>query len=132
MPAKWTDEQGREWLLEVTVPNIRKVRSATGHDLAKMFTPERLANLLSDVLQLVDVLAELTKPQWQAKGLTQDDFELGLIGAAIERATDALMQAGSDFLPPAQAAIVRGLWAKTRATSQAMEQVALATIEAAD
>jgi hypothetical protein len=130
MAAKFSDQLGREWVLEVTVPAIRKVRAATGYDLARMFTPERLGELTADVLRLVDVLAELCREQFERAGLTKDDFEAGLVGDAFERALDALMAAGSDFLPLAQAEIVRGLWAKTRQAATAMEQAALATIEA--
>jgi len=126
--AEFKDENGNEWSIRIDVNQIRKVRSVTGIDLGKMFTQEGLLELL-DVEKLVDVLACLLEPQIVAKQLDATKFAEAICGDAIERAAEALIMAGADFLPQSRAKIARALWEKLKAAGEVVQAKAQQEID---
>ena len=126
--AEFKDENENSWSIRIDVNQIRKVRAATAIDLGKMFTQEGLLELL-DVEKLVDVLACLLEPQIVAKNMKPQDFAAAICGDAIERAAEALIMAGADFLPQSRAKMARALWNKLKAAGEVVQAKAQQEID---
>lgn len=98
--ARFTDTSGRSWDVRIDVNAIRRVRSAFGLDLAKILaSPDALAALYSDVVQLIDVIYTICKPQATTLGVSDIDFGEGLCGDVLGGAIEAFEQAAIEFLP---------------------------------
>ncbi|MGN1121727.1 MAG: hypothetical protein ACI4RV_05115 [Eubacteriales bacterium] len=106
----FTDNNGRTWLLHVTVGAIKRVRALCGVDLANIITisdggkPKMalLEQLASDPVLLVDVLYAVCKEEADAKNISDAEFGRGMAGDAIEFATSALLDEIIDFFPEAK------------------------------
>lgn len=125
----WHDQAGNAWQITLDIDVMRRVRAATGYDLARLFTPEGMEGLAADPVLLCDVVWQCVKPMADAKNVSHADFIKGMRGQAIENAASALVQAAIDFLPPSRAALLTRLrdQAETMANlaiDQATHQVA--------
>lgn len=101
----FTDNAGRTWTVQVNVAAIKRVRGLLGVDLYKLVDDgfQALAKLVSDPVQLADVLYCLVKDETDAKQITDEDFGRGLAGDAITMAADAFVEELIDFFPDARA-----------------------------
>ncbi|MCA8952907.1 MAG: hypothetical protein KDE27_25580 [Planctomycetes bacterium] len=97
--AKFTDLKEREWVLAITVADIRRVRQRLDVDLLTKDLPALLERLLSDYVLLADVLFVLVEPAAESAGVTDEDFGGALAGDPIEAASIALIEALRDFTP---------------------------------
>src|SRR5690606_9108344 len=124
--ASFTDATGRTWAVNIDVTTIRRLRSALDVNLLDMVEDEGklLAQLLTDPVLLVDMIYVICKPQADQHNLTDEDFGRALVGDAIDRATDALLEALSAFFPSQRGALLRRLVEKTRQTMALAYQVA--------
>ena len=124
--ASFTDATGRTWAVNIDVTTIRRLRSALDVNLLDMVEDEGklLAQLLTDPVLLVDMIYVICKPQADQHNLTDEDFGRALVGDAIDRATDALLEALSAFFPSQRGALLRRLVEKTRKTMALAYQVA--------
>jgi hypothetical protein len=99
------DNAGRTWTIAINVAAIKRVRGLLGVDLFKLvddgFQP--LSRLVSDPVQLADVLYCLCKGEADAKGISDEDFGRALAGDAITLAADAFVEELVDFFPDARA-----------------------------
>lgn len=96
--SQFKDANGRTWTLNVHVGSIKRTRDATGVDITKLYG-EDAAKVFADIVLTVNVLYMLVKPQADEAGISDEQFGEGLVGDAIERAHDALMDAVADFFP---------------------------------
>lgn len=126
--AKFTDRQGGEWVLTLTVETIRRVRSETGYDLAAVFTAEGMTKL-TDPSLLVDVLCSVVGGQLASKQLTPKQFGELFDGDSLESAANALLEASVDFLPSGRREVIRKLWSKADEVATAASEVLAAKIE---
>jgi len=94
---KFTDAEGREWILSLNVGLIESVRELDV-DLADM-TSRTFFRLADDPVTLVAVLWRLIEEQAKKNGVSPAEFGEGLVGDAIDDATAALLQATTDFFP---------------------------------
>jgi hypothetical protein len=95
------DSKGREWTLKLDAPSITKVREEfDGLDLANLDGSVYL-KLTEDVVLLVNVLWVLVRDQAQALSPSVVDIDFGraLVGDCIDNATNALLEAVSNFIP---------------------------------
>ena len=101
----FTDNAGRTWTVQVNVAAIKRVRGLVGIDLYKLVDDgfQALAKLVSDPVQLADVLYCLLKDEADAKQVTDEEFGRGLAGDAIMLAADAFVEELIDFFPDARA-----------------------------
>ncbi len=101
----FTDNAGRTWTVQVNVAAIKRVRGLLGVDLYKLVDDgfQALAKLVSDPVELADVLYCLVKDEADAKQITDEDFGRGLAGDAITLAADAFVEELIDFFPDARA-----------------------------
>jgi len=114
------DEKGREWGLHIDVGTIARILNEFAIDLSKVLASrEAIDELAGDVVKLVDVLWGLVKPQAEAKQVTPACFAEGLLGDAIERAGDALIEAIIDFFPSRRRELLRQMWSKGKELADA-------------
>lgn len=101
----FTDNAGRTWTVQVNVAAIKRVRGLLGIDIYKLVDDgfQALAKLVSDPVQLADVLYCLLKDEADAKQITDEEFGRGLAGDAITLAADAFVEELIDFFPDARA-----------------------------
>ena len=97
--AKFKDSTGREWVLTINVPVMKRVQDRTGYHLGKLFNDDCkiLQEITSDAIIFAGVLYAMVAPQ--AAGLVEDDFLMALDADAIASAGDALLEAVQDFSP---------------------------------
>jgi hypothetical protein len=110
------DAVDRNWQVPVNVASVKRVKEALGVDLlqctdAKANVLERLAN---DPVLLVDVLFILCQDQAATKEVTDVQFGESLWGEALDRATDAFLEALTDFFPRARRGVLKQLLTKFR------------------
>ena len=99
------DNAGRTWTVAVNVAAVKRVRGLVNIDLYKLVDDgfEPLAELVSDPVQLADVLYCLCKDEADANKVSDEDFGRGLAGDAITLAADAFVEELIDFFPDARA-----------------------------
>lgn len=108
----FTDSQGRTWNVTVNVGAIKRVRDVLGVDLLDVANGDLLSRLADDPCLLVDVLFVLSKPEADAKSVSDEDFGRGMIGGVLDEASAALMKELLDFFPSAQRAKALGRMAR--------------------
>lgn len=101
----FTDNVGRTWTLEINVTAVKRVRGLVGIDLYQLASDgfESLGKLVSNPVDLADVLYCLVKDQADSQGVTDQDFGRALAGDVITLAADAFVEELIDFFPDARA-----------------------------
>lgn len=97
----FTDLNGDEWKLRLTVGTLADLRRDAGLDLSRAL---RSADALAEVLfgdpeNLAKALWVLCETQARERNLSPEDFAHRFDGPTIERATEALLAAVADFFP---------------------------------
>jgi len=95
----FTDGMNRSWTLTLNVAAIRRIKATVDIDLCDLHSGDRplVLRLANDLPLLFDVLAELTHSQWEASGLTREQFEAAFDGAGVQSAADAFWGELADF-----------------------------------
>lgn len=100
MAKSFTDRFDKRWQLTIDVAACKRVKNALAINLYKLvedgFRP--LRDLLSDPIQLVDVIFVLSVPLDQ-QAASDEDFGRAMAGDALERAAEAFTQELVDFFP---------------------------------
>ncbi|MGI4815798.1 MAG: hypothetical protein ACRYGG_21020 [Janthinobacterium lividum] len=125
------DSKGRDWPITVNVNSAGRVRSLLGVDVFNLFT-DGADKLFGDPITLVNVLFVLVKDEADKRGVTDVDFGESLYGDAIESATEAFTREVADFFPSGRRKVLNAVLDKSTATMRAVEQKAMAAIEAMD
>lgn len=109
------DDKGRTFCLQVNVASLKEIKQRVGIDLLVLLDGDNkpLTKLVSHPVKLVDALYLLSKEDCDGQGISDEDFGRGLGGEAIERATNAFLQALIDFFPRGQRTLMRELLAKS-------------------
>jgi len=99
--ATFKDSQDREWTIAIDAPTIMAIREDCDanflqHDSEEDNTYNRM---LEDPVLLCRVIFLLCKVERESRGVSEETFYLGVIGDAIDRATDALLKAIVNFTP---------------------------------
>lgn len=124
----FTDNAGRDWVIEINVASLKRVKGLTGTDLIALAVSmdtsvaERLA---SDPILLCDVLYAVCKPQADERDVSDEEFGRAMAGDAIESATVALLEDIVGFCPSPRdrAALGRVLTAMRDARDKARDLV---------
>ena len=124
----FTDNASRDWVIEINVASLKRVKGLTGTDLIALAVSmdtsvaERLA---SDPILLCDVLYAVSKPQADERGVSDEEFGRSMAGDAIESATVALLEDIVGFCPSPRdrAALGRVLTAIRDARAKARDLV---------
>jgi hypothetical protein len=101
----FNDNAGRTWTIAINVAMVKRVRGLVNVDLYTLVDDKLkpLGKLLSDPVQLVDVLYALCKDEAEKKNISDEDFGRALAGDAITHAADAFIEELVDFFPEARA-----------------------------
>lgn len=93
----WGDETGRQWSCAIKLGDAQRLKETQGIDILDPSAMEKLFG--SGPLVRIEAIGELSRPQWEAAGLTYQDFVDLLIGTdtSFASATAALRAALSDF-----------------------------------
>ena len=111
--AKFKDTQSREWTITLTDASaIMEIRKSDSEFL-KGEPAHTFARLENDPFLLCQVIYVLCLKQIQERGLSEEDFYLGIIGDSIEVASDALIEAIVDFFPRGKRELLNALASKT-------------------
>lgn len=103
--AKFTDREGREWSLSITVGDLKPLREF-GFDLGKITGSGKLLGevLFGEPEKLVAVLFHLCERQADQRGVGPEDFAKGIDGSTLEQAGEAMVEAAIDFFPRSRVA----------------------------
>ena len=123
--SSFKDANSRQWVLEITIGGVRRVKQIAGLDLLDLEQGRVLNQLANDVVLLVDVLWILCEDQGQQHGINDEQFGRAFRGDVIEDATEALFEALVDFFPPQRQILLK----KVMETAKAMGQKERALIE---
>lgn len=97
----FTDNAGNVWSIVVNVTAIKRVRGLLGIDLYALVDDgcKPLGKLVSDPVQLCDVLYVLCKDEADSRKITDEDFGRALYGDVLGQAADALISELFCFFP---------------------------------
>lgn len=126
MPT-FKDNRGQEWVLEVTVDDIRNVRKRLDFNLVDI-SEESINKLYDDPVLLVDVIWLLCESQATGKKIKDVEFGRSLRGDAIEEATAALLESIADFFPGSRRSLLKQVIStteemRTKVDGLAMDQI---------
>lgn len=124
--STFNDATGERWAIEITVAEIKQLRTLLGVDLLAIMDDQGhlLKRLGSDPVLLVDVISVLLTEQITKRGLDERSFAARLVGEGLSSAMDALMDAIANFTPPPRGAVIKQAWAKV----QQMDARAIQTV----
>ncbi|MEM1213786.1 MAG: hypothetical protein AAGI68_15970 [Planctomycetota bacterium] len=121
--ARFTDGEGREWSLRLTVGGIKRVKEAMDMDLSEVIESDTLERL-QHVLTATEVLWLLIEPEAERHGVTAASFGESLAGDEYAAALEALLEAVVDFSPgPRRAMLRRMLEASKTLQGRAADEV---------
>lgn len=123
--ATFKDKHGKDWVISLDAPLIMAVRRECDLDLASTdgSAYERMAD---DPILLVNVLWVLCREQ--AGDMTDVMFGKLLVGDAIEKATEAMLEAICDFFPLRKRQLLQAVVAKNAKIREIGMEKALARI----
>ena len=119
------DNAGREWLIEINVDALKRVKSLLGVNLLDAAGGDLLEKLVSDPVLLCDVIYALVKPEADNRNVPAEDFGRGMAGDAIEKATEAVLEELVNFFPSGKRRVLARAMGKLRE----LEAVVIETAE---
>jgi hypothetical protein len=101
----FVDNSRRTWEVAINVAAVKRIRGLLGIDLYALVDDgfKSLSKLVSDPVNLADVLYCLCKDQADKQSISDEDFGRALAGDAITQAADAFVEELIDFFPDARA-----------------------------
>lgn len=102
--ATFKDKTGDEWLIDLSVGDVARIKRDTGVNLNDAFVPDDagktvLMRLASSIEQTIAVLYAACEPQVAERGLSPEDFARRFTLDTVEDATAALGEAICNFFP---------------------------------
>lgn len=110
---KFKDADGREWIVEPTLPDLRLVRSELDVNLLDFGNKHLFARLVDDQELLIDILSVILTPQIQAREMSADDFARGLRGDVLDDAIEKFLESLVGFFPRRRRRFLEAALAKT-------------------
>ncbi len=100
----FVDNANRTWEITINVAAVKRIRGLLGVDLYSLVDDgfKSLSQLVSDPVNLADVLYCLCKDQAAKIGVSDEDFGRALAGDVIAQAADAFVEELIDFFPDAR------------------------------
>lgn len=114
--AVFNDRHGVEWLVEINVAQVKRVRSELNLDLGKLIEDEAkpLRELLDDTIRLVDTVYVLCRKQAEDRNMDDVKFGESISGESLETLGSAFINALVDFFQPSQGQLLRKMIEKGR------------------
>ena len=129
--AQFEDRLGRKWQIEINVATVKRVAKRIDVNIANLVQDDMkpLADLMSDIVRMVDVIYVLCEPQCEREGISEEQFASGIAGETIQRAIDTFMEELADFFPNRQGQLLRKMTTQGERLSLAMTEKALEKID---
>lgn len=130
--ADFTDAQDRKWSVSIDVPTIKKLKQYD-LDVLGMFDEgfKGFEQLVGDPVRLVDTLWVVCEDEASGRGIDEVAFAKAMVGDAISRAVNALVEGVCDFFPdPKRRATIREVFRKATEVEATLLEGAHAQIEA--
>jgi hypothetical protein len=125
------DANGKEWPLVVNITTRQRVLTDTQFDLFGVVDAVELEKL-EDPALLVSVIFSLCSVEAQKAGISPEQFASGMVGDALDGASEALMGAVSDFFPRRRRTVMTAALAKGTQLADGLMAKALEKITAMD
>lgn len=111
--ATFCDRNGKQWVIDITVGSISRVRKSTGVEIGKLLTDQLkpLGELLENPEVFMSVVYELLVDRGDT---TAEEFADAMSGDELDAAQTAFLDALTDFTPSRQRETVRTLIGKIR------------------
>ena len=93
------DKNGLEWNVEVNMATVKRVKNATGINIADLDNVEFMQKLKDDLIFLIDLLYLVCKPQADERGINDEAFAGLIFGDVLEQAVSAFLESYVDFFP---------------------------------
>jgi len=136
MAQVFKDNLDREWIVDINVTSIKRVRTLTEDEVnlfAACSKKERLMEKLStDPELLCNVVYCLCKPQAEERQLSEDDFGEAMSGEAIDSATAAVLEGLALFFRKGQRRLIQAATAKMEKLEDVTVERALEHVESPD
>lgn len=143
MAKEFRDDQGRPWLLALTVEAAKRVKGSVtvaGEDgktvpfdlVDTAAINQTITVLRSQYLTVGETLCAILAPQIEAKGLTHSQFLDGLRGDSLDDATKALEEELINFFPKSKRKMIALIAGKMEEVQTVMMLQAEAQLEAAN
>lgn len=124
--ARFTDNDGREWEILLDAPTAIRIREDCDEAFLKDdFNPGKASTyqrMQEDPVLLCRVVYLLCEQQIKERGMTDRQFYLSVLGDAIDRATEALLQAIVNFTPRRDRQMMEALVGQGEMQREAIEQ----------
>jgi hypothetical protein len=127
--ATWSDSAGRDWVVNVTVTTIRRVKELVDVNLLDVFDGKLFARLLTDPVALVESFYAICQPQAEARAVTYEQFVDSMTGDGLDRAFEALTDALICFFPKGRREILLRLKMTATTTDAAALTMAVRKID---
>ena len=108
------DSKNREWVIELNVYAIGRVRDIVHLDLLDISTGNVFNNLMTDPVTLCNVIYCLIKPQADDLKVSDEDFGRAMAGDPIDKATTALLEELENFFPSQKRDLLQKALGKVR------------------
>ncbi len=95
----WKDAENHEYHTQITVAEVRALKSELGINLMEFATGDLLQKISEDVCLLCDILFVIHREQADKYGISDADFGRNLYGDALEDATHAFVEETINFFP---------------------------------
>jgi hypothetical protein len=140
MSTEFRDDQGRPWLVSLTVESAKRVKASVkvvGEDgkevpfdlLDTATINQTITVLRSQFIVVGEVLCALLDKQLTDRGITQDQFLEGLRGDALDEARKVVEQEWVDFFPNSLRKMIRLMALKMTEVQESMMNHAKAQLE---
>ena len=123
------DRNGLEWVIDVNVDALRRIKTALQIDLMELVSDEKFIDRLTgDPILLVDLLFVICQAQAAERNISDQQFGRAMGGDSIEQATQALLEDFVDFFPSRKRMILRAALAKLKGVESRILDIAEAAI----
>lgn len=125
---KFTDADGRDWLIRFTTVEARLARDELDVDLLDVGNEKLYERLTNDECLIVDVLHVCCREQCDERGVDPVGFARSLRGDALDAAVEAFLQAYVSFFRKHRRVVLAAALTKTTAFLQQTAERAVRTI----
>jgi hypothetical protein len=129
--STFTDKDGKDWSLELTVGIVKRIRNRHQLDIVAL-DKGALEQLATDPMLLADVLFVICEEEVKSREMSAEEFALALGGNAIDDATNALVEAIIDFFPRRRRPLLRQARAKLDQLEKIQDQELAKMVETAN
>ena len=116
---RYTDKNGKEWVINLSFLEIERVKEEAGIDLLEMYGSENLlSEIYTDQYKMLSLLTALVEKQIDDKDVFLSGLDMGVLRNAME----ALQQEFINFHPEEDREVLQIVLEKTKAEQQSVRE----------